>query len=407
MPRYECELQMPDGQSVTETVTADSATAAVAIARRRGGQVVNVVLRDEQESLVHRLQNIRLEGPPKLKDIISFSKQLAVMIKAGISVHESIEGIAEQVVNLRFQKMLLTIKSDVESGQSLSAAMAKHPKAFSSLYVNMVRASEMSGTFAHMLGRIVEYLEQQDETRRMVKGAMIYPAVLFTASISALVFLLTWVLPRFMGIFKGKEHLLPKATVALQNISEFLQHDWYYLLAGLAAAVMGFAYSVRTAGGRQFWDVALLHIPVIKKMMRALYITRSLQSLGELINGGVPILDSLAITADIAGNTQYRDLWTHVSDSVREGNKIVAELQHSDLLPKSVVQMIAAGEESGRLGEVLADISEYYQRELKETVSAVTTLLEPIMIVFMGGMVGFIAISIILPVFKMSAIAKG
>lgn len=407
MPRYECELQMPDGQIVKETVTADSSTAAVAVARRRGGMVINVVLRDEQESLVHRLQNIRLEGPPKLKDIISFSKQLAVMIKAGISVHESIDGIAEQVVNLRFQKMLLAIKSDVESGQSLSASMAKHPKAFSSLYVNMVRASEMSGTFAHMLGRIVEYLEQQDETRRMVKGAMIYPSVLFGASMAALVFLLTWVLPRFMGIFKGKEHLLPKATVALQNISEFLQNDWYYLVAGLVLALLGFAYSVRTIGGRRFWDVALLHIPVIKKMMRALYITRSLQSLGELINGGVPILDSLAITADIAGNTQYRDLWTHVNDSVREGNKIVTELQHSDLLPKSVVQMIAAGEESGRLGEVLADISEYYQRELKETVSAVTTLLEPIMIVFMGGMVGFIAISIILPVFKMSAIAKG
>ena len=179
------------------------------------------------------------------------------------------------------------------------------------------------------------------------------------------------------------------------------------IAAEVVAVALAFIYSLRTTGGRQFWDLALLRIPVIKKMMRALYITRSLQSLGELINGGVPILDSLAITSDIAGNSLYRNLWSHVSDSVREGNKIVTELQHSDLLPKSVVQMISAGEESGRLGEVLSDVSEYYQRELKETVKAVTTLLEPIMIVFMGGMVGFIAISIILPVFKMSAIAKG
>jgi type IV pilus assembly protein PilC len=256
-----------------------------------------------------------------------------------------------------------------------------------------------------MMDRIGKYLEEQHETRSMVRGAMIYPAVLFVMSISAVIFLLTWVLPRFMGVFRGKEHLLPKPTKMLLAMSSFMTHHWPLILTGAAVFLIGVIIMNKTEGGKRFIDLLKLKVPILSKMFKAIYIARSLQTMGELILAGVPVLEVLQITADISGNVFYYDLWIKVQTSVKEGNKIVAELNTSELLPRSVVQMIASGEDSGRLGEVLEDVSEFYAKELKDTIKAVTSLLEPLMIVFMGFVVGFIAMSIILPVFKMSSMA--
>lgn len=406
MPQFKCEMQMPEGEVVVQTISADSLAEAQAQARSTGGYVLNIAEAGGGDGLIAKMQNIRLEGGPGLKDLISFTKQLSVMIKAGISIRDAIETIAEPVVNQKFKKVLDQIRLDVESGVSFSAALAKHPKVFSPLYVNMVRASEMSGQFAAMLERLNEYLAEQDEVRRMVIGAMIYPAVLFTMSISAVVFLLSFVLPKFMAMFRGKEALLPKPTIALMAMSDFMRGYWYVLVGSLAAIIILLVYAVKTPQGAIIFDKFKLRVPIFSKMLRCLYITRSLQSLGELMNAGVPILESLQITADIAANYEYRALWEDVSDSVREGNKIVFHLSTNSLLPKPVVQMIAAGEESGRLGDVLTDIADYYAKELRSVIKAVTALIEPIMIVFMGFVVGFIAMSIILPVFKMGQLVE-
>ena len=376
-------------------------------ARHQDGHLLNIELAPGARDWIEKIRNFRLESNPGLKDVLYFTKQLGVMIRAGISIRDAVEGIADQVENQKFHKMLKQVQSDVESGTPFSDALAKNPNVFGSLYVNMVRASEMSGTFAHMLDRIGMYLEQQAETRSMIKGAMIYPAVLFVMSVSAVVFLLTWVLPRFMKVFEGKEHLLPKPTVMLMALSDFLKHDWYFLVAGLVVLVVGFVLALRTDKGKLYFDKFKLKAPIFRKMFRAVYIARGLQTMGELINAGVPMLETLEITADVSGNLVYKDLWLSVRDSVKEGNKIVTPLQKVDLLPKSVVQMISAGEESGRLGDVLQDVSEFYAKELRETIKATTSLIEPVMIVFMGVVVGFIAMSIILPVFKMSAVATG
>ena len=255
-----------------------------------------------------------------------------------------------------------------------------------------------------MLERIVSYLDEQYETRKMVIGASIYPAVLFTAAVGSVIFLMSWVLPRFMVIFEGKEEHLPGATKALMAMSSFLQNEWMYLVGGAVLVVVLIIVSLKTDSGLRFWDGVMLKFPIIKKMGHALFITRSLQSFGELVNGGVPILDALQITADIARNYYYRKMWMDVSESVKQGEKIIKVLSASDLMPRNVVMMIGAGEEAGRLGEVLEDIADFYSRELKETIKTVTSLIEPIMIVFMGGVVGFIAISIIVPVFKMSSL---
>jgi len=264
----------------------------------------------------------------------------------------------------------------------------------------------MSGSFGHMLERISGYLRQQIETRAMVRGAMVYPIIIAVMAVAVTIFLLTFVLPRFSALFAGKEAVLPAPTKMLLAASAFLRHQWYLVAGGFLAAVGGFHYFIHTPVGRMWWDMAKLRIPLLKKMFRALYLTRGLQTMGEMVNAGVPLLETLQITAEVSGNTLYRNMWMAVFRSVKGGKKIAAPLARIALLPKNVVQMISAGEESGKLAEVLTDVADYYSQELRNTIKAVTAMIEPMMIVLMGFVVGFIAMSIILPIFKLSQLVK-
>lgn len=339
---------------------------------------------------------------PGGRDVYNFTSQLAVMLRAGINLRTAIEGIAEQAQNAKFKSMLQSVHRDVDAGRQFSEAIGRFPKTFGPLYVNMVRASEMSGGLSRMLDRIAQYQLQQIETVAMVRGAMVYPGVIGTLALGVTVFLLTFVLPSFMSIFAGKEAVLPVPTKALLWVSGALTNYWYLILALLVVGGYGLFVGLKTARGRVILDAAKLKVPLFKKMFRALYVSRSLHTLGQLLNAGVPMLDALGITAQVAGNTQYRDLWTRVQSSVREGKKLSQPLAKDKLLPRSVVQMVGAGEESGKLGEVLDEVSAFYARELKAVIKTTTALIEPLMIVVMGGLVGFIAMSIILPIFKMS-----
>jgi type IV pilus assembly protein PilC len=350
--------------------------------------------------------NLNVNFGPGAKDIQNFTSQLAVMIRAGISIRAAIEGIADQAENPKFRDMLQQMRKDVESGKQFSAALMRYPKHFSPLYINMVKASELSGGFSKMLDKIASYLTQQIETRAMVRGAMIYPGIIATMAIGTTVFLLTFVLPRFMVIFKGKEAALPAPTKLLLAMSAFMVNYWYIVLGAAIAGVWGIYLVLRTDWGRLWFDKAKLSVPLFKKLFRALYISRSLHTMGQLLNAGVPMLDTLAITAEISGNTLYRRMWRTVYSAVKQGKKIAQPLQKNPLLPKAVVQMIAAGEESGKLGEVLDEVSEFYARELRGVIKGVTAMIEPMMIVLMGGIVGFIAMSIILPIFKLSTLVK-
>jgi type IV pilus assembly protein PilC len=240
----------------------------------------------------------------------------------------------------------------------------------------------------------------------MVKGAMIYPGIIGTLAVGTTVFLLTFVLPRFMVIFQGKEQALPAPTRLLLALSNFMRGYWYLCILGVGAGSWGFVMMIRTEWGGIWWDKVKLSVPLFKKLFRALYISRSLHTMGQLINAGVPMLDTISITADISGNTLYKRMWRAVYSAVKQGKKISAPLGKSPLLPRAVVQMINAGEESGKLGEVLDEVSSFYARELKSVIKSVTAMIEPLMIVLMGGMVGFIAMSIILPIFKLSQLVK-
>jgi type IV pilus assembly protein PilC len=404
MPTYRYESKTSAGKIMSGVLTAASLQAASQQLRDRGEYILALSAADQG----HNKQKVQfsLALGPGAKDVQQFTSQLAVMIRAGISIRAAIEGISDQVENAKFKAMLVQMKRDVESGKQFSDALMRYPKIFSPLYINMVKASELSGGFSKMLDKIAGYLAQQIETSSMVKGAMIYPGIIGTLAVGTTIFLLTFVLPRFMVIFKGKEAALPKPTKLLLFMSDFMVNYWYIILFGVAAGVWGFMMLLRTDKGRQWFDQTKLMIPLFKKMFRALYISRSLHTMGQLINAGVPMLDTIAITADISGNLMYKRMWRGVYSAVKQGKKISQPLQKNNLLPRSVVQMISAGEESGKLGEVLDEVSEFYAKELRAVIKAVTAMIEPLMIVLMGSVVGFIAMSIILPIFKLSSLVK-
>ncbi|MGH7180051.1 MAG: type II secretion system F family protein [Tepidisphaeraceae bacterium] len=406
MPTYRYESKSSAGKVTAGVIAAQNLAAASAQLRARGEYILSLAPANDGSIKAKKLLNLEISLGPGAKDVQNFTSQLAVMIRAGISIRAAIEGIADQVENPKFKRMLQQMKRDVEGGKQFSDALARFPKTFSPLYINMVKASELSGGFSRMLDRIAAYLNQQIETVSMVRGAMIYPGIIGTMAIGTTIFLLTFVLPRFMVIFKGKEAALPAPTKLLLALSNFMVNYWYILLFAVIASVWGFVLMLRTDWGRLWWDKAKLTVPLFKKLFRALYISRSMHTMGQLINAGVPMLDTIAITAEISGNSLYRRMWRAVYSAVKQGKKISMPLNRSPLLPRSVVQMISAGEESGKLGEVLDEVSEFYARELKAVIKGVTAMIEPLMIVLMGSIVGFIAMSIILPIFKLSSLVK-
>jgi type IV pilus assembly protein PilC len=404
MPTYRYESKNSAGKITAGVLTAATLAAASQQLRERGEYIITLAPADGDGK--KKSFNLNVAFGPGAKDIQNFTAQLSVMIRAGISIRAAIEGIADQVENPKFKVMLIQMRKDVESGKQFSDALMRYPKHFGPLYVNMVKASELSGGFSKMLDKIANYLTQHIETMSMVRGAMIYPGIIGTMAIGTTVFLLTFVLPRFMTIFAGKEAALPAPTKLLLAASNFMTNYWYILIFALVAAIWGLVLMIRTDWGGLWFDKMKLSVPLFKKLFRALYISRSLHTMGQLINAGVPMLDTIAITADISGNVLYKRMWRSVYSAVKQGKKISAPLNKNPLLPRSVVQMISAGEESGKLGEVLDEVSEFYTRELKGVIKSVTAMIEPLMIVVMGGLVGFIAMSIILPIFKLSSLVK-
>jgi type IV pilus assembly protein PilC len=397
MPNYRYQIKNSSGQTQVGVVAAETAATAATILRNQGSHVLSlspVVAGLDTAGLMAKFREMNA-GKPNQKHVLDFTTQLAVMIRAGINLRAALDGIADQTTHLGFKRVISQLKADVEGGKQFSEAIARYPKLFNPLYINMVRASEMSGSFSKML-----------ETKKMVMGAAIYPAIIGTLAVGVTIFLLTFVLPKFASVFEGKEDVLPWATKFLLGLSAFMVANWYLLIGGIGA-LGGVLYAfLKTEVGSFWFDKFKLSVPIIRSMFRSLYISRSLQTMGQLINAGVPMLDTLAITGEISGNQIFKGLWRKVHSSVKQGKKVTQPLQAANVLPRAVVQMIAAGEESGKLGEVLDEISVYYAKQLKDNIKAVTGMIEPIMILAMGTVVGFIAMAIILPIFKMSQIVK-
>lgn len=355
---------------------------------------------DEWQPTVGR-QKIRRQ------DVITFAHQLAVMVETGVSISEALSCCADQSESEGFKKVLTEVADEVRGGRELSAALEMHAKIFPPVMVSLVRASEMSGTMGKMLDRISKYMAKEAVTTRKIKSALTYPAIMIGAVLLITTGLLLFVLPRFATIYSNRGAALPMPTQLLLGLSNSVQNYWWaYLLvvAGLiTTGVLGFT----TESGRRIVDGLKLNLPIIGPLFRKLYVTRSMRTMGTMIDAGVPILDMIPIARSVTNNSRYDEFWDAVDQRLRNGSQLSAPFFSSDLIPRSVAQMIFAGEKSGRLGMVMYKVADYTEEEFDEQVKQATAYIEPAMVVTLGTIIGFVAIALLLPIFQVSKVASG
>lgn len=335
-------------------------------------------------------------------DIIYAASQLAIMVETGITLSAALTSIAEQEENPTLQAVLLDLKQRVENGEDFSAALAHHPKHFDRTFVAMIRASEQIGTLGEMLEQVSEYMRKEQETRNKVRAAMAYPAVMAVVAVGVTIFLLTYILPKFTPLFERKGVKLPLPTVVVMRASHVLLDYWYFWLAGVVALTAAYLFGRRTEQGRRILDACKIRLPVLGPMFRKVTISRSIRTLGTMIRSGVSMLDAIALTADVSGNYYYEQAWRHVQDEITRGSQVCEALRNNPLFPRTLVQMIGAGEETGRLDDVLTKVSNYYDREVETSLKAATSMIEPAMITVMGVVVGGIGMGLLLPIFSLS-----
>ncbi|HUT74570.1 MAG TPA: type II secretion system F family protein [Armatimonadota bacterium] len=337
----------------------------------------------------------------KLRELVLFSRQFATMIDAGLSVVKCLDILQQQCKDPKLKDVIGQTKHDVASGASLTDAIGKHPRVFSGLYVNMIRSAEAGGILDKVLDRLATFLEKEQEVRGKIKSAMMYPSVVLLFAGFMLLALLLFVLPKFKTIFESMNLKLPFATRALLGLSSFMTDYWYVMLALVVGGIVAFNLYARTERGHYQVDLIKLKLPVVGDLAMKTAISRFARTFGTLIASGVPVLRALEIVAETAGNVVIAQTIGETRTSVKEGEKISTPLMGSKIFPVMVVQMIGVGEETGRLDSMLVKVSDFYDQEVDATLKGLTSLIEPIMIVGLGAIVGFIAVSVISPIYQL------
>jgi len=391
---FDYKARDPLGKSHDGSIEAASAEEATQQLRRDGFQVLMI----EENAGGRGLFAKRVSK----QQLIYTTSQLAIMVDTGVTLSTALEGILAQEENPTLKHVLTDLKSQVESGEDSSRALERHPKLFDHTYVSLIRASESTGSMAEMLDRIALYLRKEVETRGKVKAAMAYPMVMMAIAIAVTIFLLTYILPKFTPMFSRKGIQLPLPTTVMMALSETMLNFWYLWILGVVAIVAGFVYTLRTEPGRAAWDRLKISLPLFGPLFRKISISRSIRTLGTMLSAGVPMLESLRLTSEVSGNVHYRALWRRVEDRVTGGCQVCDALTGDPLFPSTLVQMITSGEATGKLDMVLEKVSNFYDQEVEASIKTTTSLIEPIMIAFMGVIVGGIGMSMLLPIFSLS-----
>jgi len=392
---FQYRVRDPMGNVHRGAIEARSVDDATQQLRQDGFQVLDV---EEDEIDAGDFLGARVTK----NDVIYATSQLAIMVDTGITLSCALEGIVEQEKNPSLKKVLRELKEAVEAGEDFSAALARHPKLFDKTYVSLVKASEATGSLGPMLDRIADYLRKEVETRSKVRAAMAYPAVMMVLAVGVTVFLLTYILPKFMPIFKSRGAVLPGPTRIMMSLSDLMIDHWYLWVGGLTVLIAGYVAARRTEPGRRFLDLAKINVPLLGPIFRKVTISRSIRTLGTMLASGVPMLDAIRLSGEVAGNSLYEKTWREVRDQVTTGKRICEVLAGNALFPPVLVQMIASGEETGKLDYVLERVSTYYDREIEISLKTATSLIEPVMIAMMGVIVGGIGLAVMLPIFSLS-----
>jgi type IV pilus assembly protein PilC len=404
MPNFKYAAKETNGKTVNGFLEAPDRAQAIDSLRKKGLIIVSVA---------ESSPRLGIYGMPfktkkvKTDDLVIFSRQLATMVDAGIPLVGALDILGEQIENKAFGSVILKIRNDIETGSSLSEALSKHKKIFSSLFVSMVKAGESSGMLDDILDRLAAYLEKTSALQKKIAAALIYPAVVSSMAVAITLLLLIKVIPVFKDIFSGFGSALPTPTLVLIAISDAVRKYFLLVLIIIAGIVFLVSRYVKSEKGRFVYDSLLLKMPIFGLLFKKVAISKFTRTLSTLIKSGVPILNSLDIVGKTAGNKAIEIAVETVRTNVREGENIADPLARSKLFPPMVVRMISVGEQSGQLEKMLTKIADFYDVQVDAAVSGLTSLIEPLVIAFLGIVIGTVVICMFLPIFKLASVVTG
>jgi type IV pilus assembly protein PilC len=385
------------GREIRSTLEAATEQAAVAALLNRSLLVVSISEKIGKKGSTGG-------GRVGLADLVIFTRQLSTMIDAGLAIVQSLQALAEQTTNKVMRDVIKDICTRVEGGDSLSEALVKHPKAFNRLYVCMVGAGEKGGLLSEILSRLATYLENTARLRKKVKSAMMYPIVVTIVAIGITIFLMVKVIPVFGDIYSGFGAALPAPTQYMINISHFVQKYVILILLAMGGVVYAWLYFIKTPAGKWFWDSRRIRLPIFGSIAHKICLARFTRTLASLIRSGVPILEVLQIVSQTVGNVVMEKAIKESALDIEKGEGIAAALSKHPVFPSMIVRMVTAGEQTGKIDNMLERISDFLDEEIENTLSGLTSLIEPILIVVLGVVIGGMVICMFLPIFKMSEI---
>jgi type IV pilus assembly protein PilC len=405
VPVYTWKGRTIGGEIQTGELTLDSQEEALSALRKR--RIIISSVREKKADMKMGLP--KFGGGVSTRDLAIFTRQFATMINAGLPLVQCLDILSKQTEQEAFRSVIAQVMRDVEAGTTLAEAMGKkeHSKVFDELFVNMVEAGEAGGILDNILQRLATYIEKAEALKRKIKGAMVYPAVVLSVAVLATSFMLIFIIPTFARMFTGFGAELPLPTKIVMGLSSFLRSYWWAMIGTGIGIVVGLKRYYITEKGHLQIDTILLRVPVLGDVLRKGAVARFTRTLATLISSGVPILNGLEITARTAGNRVVQNAIMAARASIREGETIAAPLRQSTVFPQMVVQMISVGEETGALDDMLTRIADFYDDEVDTAVDSLTSLIEPIMIVVMGSIVGGMVIAMYLPMFKLINVVSG
>ncbi|MGA2801539.1 MAG: type II secretion system F family protein [Verrucomicrobiota bacterium] len=401
MPSYSyIARETASGREIRSTVEAATEQAAVAALLNRNLLVVSI-----QEKIYKKGKT--KGGKISLADLVVFTRQLATMIDAGIAIVQCLQALAEQSPNKVMRDVIRDVCTRVESGESFSEALQKHPKAFNKLYVSMVAAGEKGGLLAEILARLATYLESSARIRRKVKTAMMYPIVVSTAAIGISIFLLVKVIPVFKDVYQSFGAKLPVPTQFIISLSDLMRHYLPLVLIGLGALVYAWFYFIKTKSGRDFWDSRRIKLPIFGPIAHKICLVRFTRTFASLIRSGVPILEVLQITSQTVGNTIMERAIKAAAIDIERGEGIAVALGKHSVFPSMIIRMISAGEQTGNIDNMLERVSNFLDEEVETMLTGLMALIEPLLIVFLGVFIGGMVVCMYLPIFNLGNIVSG
>ncbi len=395
MPAYAWKGKNRMGEVQEGVLVSDSRDSAATTLKRNGIEVMNIrVMAAEGGKSFGKV-------PPKALAI--FTRQFSVMIDAGLPLVQCLEILGAQQDHKGFQRIIESVRDDVEKGSTLQAALSKHPKAFNDLFVNMVGAGESGGILDIILQRLSGYIEKSVKLTAKVKSAMTYPVAVISIAVIVVIVIMVKVIPVFSAMYSGLGSKLPYPTQVCIAISDAIINYWWLLLGAIVFIVVGLKQFYKTPLGHLQMDTLMLHLPVLGEVLRKVAVARFCRTLGTLISSGVPILEGMDITAKTAGNMVIQNAILKSKDAVEQGRNISTPLAETKVFPPMVVQMVGVGEATGALDAMLAKVADFYEDEVDNAVASLTSLMEPIMIALLGGIVGFIVVAMYMPIFGLAA----